>query len=279
MKILESLKDWQCERREFDISGTRTKQNTIGFIPTMGALHNGHLSLVEQARRENNVVVASIFVNPTQFNNAEDLIKYPRDIARDIEFLHGHNVDYLLLPSESEMYEDQYRFRLSECEESKILCGAFRPGHFDGVLTVVMKLLNLVRANRCYMGEKDFQQMRLIKRMASTFFIETEIVACPIVRESSGLAMSSRNERLSAIGRVYASKLFETLKTADSSAIALRELSRLGFQVEYVEEHWGRRLAAVWFEGVRLIDNVSIHVSPTNNVEQGAATTTAGATP
>ena len=250
MKVFERLQGWQAARREIN--------GSVGFVPTMGALHAGHLSLVERSRQENDTTVLSIFVNPTQFNNPEDLQKYPRHVSRDIELLQRHGVDFLLLPHESEMYEDKYQFQIFEKAESQILCGAFRPGHFEGVLTVVMKLLNLAQASRCYMGEKDYQQLRLIQSMSKAFFMETEIVGCPIVREPSGLAMSSRNERLSDDGRAHAAKLFEVLSRANDAASARHELERLGFKIDYVEEHWGRRLAAVWLEGVRLIDNVAI---------------------
>lgn len=249
MKIVKNMAEWLKQRRDL---------STIGFIPTMGALHAGHLSLVDRARRENESVVVSIFVNPTQFNNAEDLKKYPRTIERDAELLQSHGVDFLLLPNEAEMYEDQYRFQVSETTESQTLCGAFRPGHFTGVLTVVMKLLNLVQADRCYMGEKDYQQLRLIQDMSRAFFIDTEIVGCPIVREKTGLAMSSRNERLSETSRVQAAKLYQVLSEIGDLEVAKGELERAGFEVEYLEDKWGRRLVAAWFEGVRLIDNIAL---------------------
>ncbi len=250
MKVFESLRAWQAARREI--------HDSVGFVPTMGALHAGHLSLVDRSRQDNTTTVVSIFVNPTQFNNLDDLQKYPRHVNRDIELMQARGVDFLLLPNENEMYEDKYQFQMFEKSESKILCGAFRPGHFEGVLTVVMKLLNLAQADRCYMGEKDYQQLRLIQNMAKAFFMKTEIVGCPTVREPSGLAMSSRNERLTPAGRAHAAKLFEILSGAQDALHARRELERLDFKVDYVEEHWGRRLSAIWYEGVRLIDNVAL---------------------
>lgn len=250
MKIFETLREWQTARAEF------AQNLRVGFVPTMGALHDGHLSLVDRSRTENDMTVVSIFVNPTQFNNADDLKNYPRHVNRDIELLQERGVDYVLLPNESEMYEDRFQYQVIENSESKILCGAFRPGHFEGVLTVVMKLLQLAQADRCYMGEKDYQQLRLVQKMARAFFMKTEIVGCPIVREKTGLAMSSRNERLSTVGRIHAAKLFEILTNARDMSGARRELESLGFRVDYIEEYWGRRFAAVWLEGVRLIDNV-----------------------
>lgn len=253
MRVFEDMSTWLNARNELTHLGS-----TIGFVPTMGALHAGHLSLVERSKRENDCTAVSIFVNPTQFNNQEDLAKYPRQISQDLELLAGYGVDVVLLPQEKEIYADGYRFKVTESDTSRILCGAHRPGHFEGVLTIVMKLLGLAQAQNCYMGEKDYQQFKLIQEMTSCFFINTQIVPCPIVREESGLAMSSRNQRLTPAGQKQASLLFEFLNKFSTNNEVKAALQENGFEVEYVEEAWGRRFVAAWIEGVRLIDNVKI---------------------
>ncbi len=222
----------------------------------MGALHDGHLSLLERARRENDLVVASVFVNPAQFNDPQDLRRYPRPVAEDVRKLEAAGADYLLLPSAEDIYPDGYRYRVTETADSAGLCGAFRPGHFDGVLTVVLKLLNLVRPARAYFGEKDYQQYRLIKGMAEAFFLDTEMIPCPTLREPDGLAMSSRNLLLEPEHRELAPELYRALRSKNSPAEIKRRLAALGFKPDYVEERWGRRFAAARLGKVRLIDNV-----------------------
>ncbi|OFZ15440.1 MAG: pantoate--beta-alanine ligase [Bdellovibrionales bacterium RBG_16_40_8] len=253
MKTFERLSDWVSLRQEL-----KQHNRTIGFVPTMGALHEGHISLVNQAKKENDFTFVSIFVNPTQFNSKEDLEKYPRSITEDISLLNAAGVDAILLPNENEIYEDNFRFKITENKFSKILCGAYRPDHFDGVLTVVMKLLGIAQADRCYMGEKDFQQYLLIKDMRESFFLKTKIISCPTIRESSGLAMSSRNERLSTENKVKAAIIYKYLHEKKTVADVRQSLEDSGFKVEYVEEIYGRRFVAAWLENVRLIDNVKI---------------------
>jgi len=253
MKTFTRVQAWRTARAS--LAG---KKSTLGFVPTMGALHKGHLSLVERSVKENDYTLVSLFVNPTQFNNKEDFEKYPNSLEEDLKLLDRAGVDFTLCPPAAEMYADDYRYKVTENQISRILCGAFRPGHFDGVLTVVMKLLGLAQAQRCYMGEKDYQQLMLIREMAENFFLPVEIIPCPTVREKSGLAMSSRNTRLSTEGRERAALIYKTLRAADNSVAAQDQLLDLGFKVEYVEEYWGRRFAAAWLENVRLIDNVQI---------------------
>ena len=224
----------------------------------MGALHAGHMSLLRRAKSENDIAVASIFVNPTQFNDPRDLKGYPRTLAGDIKKLEAEKTDFLLLPSARDMYPDAYRYRLTETAESTILCGAHRPGHFEGVLTVVMKLLNLVRADRAYFGEKDYQQFRLIRGMAEAFFVDTEIIPCPTLRETDGLAMSSRNLLLETDHRRLAPAMHKALRSKARPDEIKKQLAALGFKPDYVEERWGRRLAAAKIGKVRLIDNVKI---------------------
>lgn len=231
---------------------------TIGFVPTMGALHRGHAELVERCRRENEIAVASIYVNSSQFNDPHDLARYPRTFDDDVKLLERLGVDHIIAPGERDMYPHGYRFRIELEPVLQVLEGERRPGFLQGVLTVVLKLLQLVRPTRAYFGEKDFQQLTVVTEMAREFFLSTEIVPCATVRESSGLAMSSRNRHLSPGARNDAATLFRTLIAASDPGQARAVLESQGFAVDYVEDRWGRRLAAVFLEGVRLIDNVPL---------------------
>lgn len=249
--VSNTLAAWQTRRRS-------PEGHTIGFVPTMGALHRGHSSLVERCRAENEIVVVSIFVNPSQFNDPSDLERYPRTLDQDLAMLESLGADEVIVPGARELYPGGYRFRLEPHNCDLVLEGAHRPGFLQGVMTIVLKLLNLVGADRAYFGEKDFQQLRIVADMTREFFLPTQIIPCPTVREESGLAMSSRNALLSPQGRETAAYLFQALTTAAGCAEARAVLETRGFVVEYVEERWGRRLAAVHLEGVRLIDNVSL---------------------
>jgi pantoate--beta-alanine ligase len=224
----------------------------------MGALHRGHASLVERCRRENDIVVVSIFVNPSQFNDPNDLERYPHTLDDDLALLRRLHVDEVVLPPVSEMYPNGYRFRIEPDDRFRVMEAAYRPGFLQGVMTVVLKLLNLVRPDRAYFGEKDYQQLKVITEMVEEFFIPTEIVACPTVRAESGLAESSRNMRLAPDARHKAMLLFQSLTTATNPAEARAMLEAEGFAVDYVEEHWGRRFAAAFLDGVRLVDNVPV---------------------
>lgn len=250
MKITKTVAEW-LERRA-SIAGA------IGFVPTMGALHAGHASLMERCRAENDVVVVSIFVNPTQFNDPGDLARYPQTLDRDLKLLESCGVDEVLLPSAAELYPHGYGLRVEPGSANGFMEALFRPGFLAGVLTIVWKLFNLVRAHRAYFGEKDYQQLMAVTAMAEELFFTTKIVACPTVREESGLAMSSRNLLLSAEGRVRGSCLYRALTVSADTETARAMLEREGFAVDYVEEHWGRRFAAASLEGVRLIDNVPL---------------------
>ena len=251
MHVSSSTAEWLCRRAAL---GGRA----VGFVPTMGALHCGHAALVERCRRENQVVVASIFVNPTQFNDPKDLERYPRTLDGDLALLEELGTDEVILPSAPELYPHGYRFRIEAEELTGFMEGRNRPGFLQGVMTVVMKLLNLVRADRAYFGEKDYQQLRTVTEMAAEFFIPTAIVPCPTVRAASGLAESSRNRLLSAAGRERAAVIFRALTEASTADEAKARMEACGLAVEYVEEHWGRRFAAAFLEGVRLIDNVPL---------------------
>lgn len=230
----------------------------VGFVPTMGALHEGHLALIKKSKEENDITVVSIFVNPTQFNDKFDFENYPNTLDDDLQKLNNAEVDFLILPSYKELYSDNYRYNVTENELSKKLCGAYRPGHFDGVLTVVLKLLNIVRADFAYFGEKDFQQFLLIKDMAEAFFIDTEIISVPTIRDKDGLALSSRNVRLSKEDRKKAIRFPQLLQFDTDSEKIKAMLEEDGFKVDYIETIGDRRFGAVHIGGVRLIDNVKI---------------------
>ena len=254
MRVFRSLAQWRDFRGTLD--------GAVGFVPTMGALHAGHASLLQRSVAENELTVASIYINPTQFNDPDDLDAYPSRPAADLEFCESLGVGYVVIPPREEMYPDDYRYRVEESELSRELCGAHRPGHFTGVLTVVMKLLNLVQPRRAYFGAKDFQQYLLIRGMCEAFFMDVEIVACETVREDDGLAMSSRNALLTDASRGLAASLNRVLRSADSDRAVSEQLERLGFAVDYIVSRFGRRFAAASVPGrqapVRLIDNVEL---------------------
>jgi pantoate--beta-alanine ligase len=264
------------------IKKCRLSGESIGFVPTMGCLHQGHLSLVEKSNLQDNRTIASIFINPLQFVKGEDFERYPRTESEDLERLSHSGVDMVFLPEESMIYPAGKVLTIAEGKISKILCGFHRPGHFDGVLQVVLKLLNLVQCDRIYLGQKDYQQWLLIKLMVEELFLETEVIPCPIIRESDGLAMSSRNRYLSESQRCLAAQFPKLLKkfhdysgstsTASAEEFIFKDLQKKGFEVDYVRilnsrdlsdsEDFSipgnlRILGAVRLGKTRLIDNMA----------------------
>jgi len=255
---------------------------SIGLVPTMGALHAGHGSLFDVARRQSDCVVASIFVNPIQFNSQEDLERYPRTLDRDLEFCTEHRVDIVFAPEVTEMYPEPQRAFVEVERVSERLCGQFRPGHFRGVATVVLKLFNIIQPHRAFFGEKDAQQLAVIRKMVKDLNIPVEIVACPTVRDADGLALSSRNQHLSPEQRRVAPALYQALlaaqalisagvrEVAEAKAAALAVLAHQPLiKIEYleivdpdemqpVEVITGpvRIAAAIWLGSTRLIDNL-----------------------
>ena len=210
----------------------KTKKQSIGFVPTMGAIHFGHTSLINKAKSENDLVVCSIFVNPTQFNDPSDLLKYPRPIENDMQLLESANCDVLFLPEISEMYSpgEIWEHAFGEIE----LCyeGASRPGHFKGVGQIVYKLLSLIQPNKAYFGQKDFQQTIVVKQLVKDFRLLTEIVVCPILRADDGLALSSRNIRLNELERVDAAKIYEVLNNCKSQFLQQEAISTIQLTAE-----------------------------------------------
>jgi len=274
---------YQKARMEAEIAALKTTGMSIGFVPTMGALHDGHLALVSQAVAENDSCIVSIFVNPTQFNNATDLEKYPRDLSHDAAMLERAGCKILFAPMSDEIYtetEIKARFEFDFGGLDKVMEGKFRPGHFNGVVQIVSKLFSLIQPNKAYFGEKDYQQLAIIHRMNELFNYNVEIVDCPIIREADGLAMSSRNQRLSFEQRKNAAKISEVLFESRNFAaqIKISELTdwvigRInkvdGLNVEYFDivnaktlqtiQSWNEpsiACIAVFCGEVRLIDNI-----------------------
>jgi pantoate--beta-alanine ligase len=251
MQEIKTIQEWKDYRKKI---GTEE----LGFVPTMGALHEGHLCLVRHSLRENKKTVVSIFVNPAQFNDPDDLENYPKDYEADCRLLEKEGVDCVFQPMPKEIYADKYLYKVIEDKESKDLCGLDRPGHYDGVLSVILKFLNLIEPQKAYFGEKDYLQYKLVKGMAEAFFLKTEIIASPTIRDPDGLAMSSRNLRLNPEERELASH-FPRLLHADLTAERIREeIQSQGIDVDYIKEKHGRRYGAVNVGPVRLIDNISI---------------------
>lgn len=209
MKVIENIDEM------FETSRILKKRGkTIGFVPTMGFLHNGHMGLLEQARKECSKVIMSIFVNPIQFGQTEDYKKYPRDFERDYKIAKKAGVDYIFYPHADNMYNKDFSTFIEVKQLSNIMCGAYRPGHFSGVCTVVLKLFNIVCPNIAYFGQKDYQQFLIVKKMVENLNLGIKIIGCPIVREGDGLALSSRNKYLSEPERRNAVVLFQCLNTA-----------------------------------------------------------------
>lgn len=253
MQVIESIaayREWRA-----------TVAGSLGFVPTMGALHIGHESLIARSVAECDATVLSIYVNPTQFDNPDDLAGYPDHRDKDLQIAEKRGVDVVFAPRFEEIYPDGFRYQVDETELSRVLCGAHRAGHFTGVLTVVMKLLNIVAPQRAYFGEKDFQQFELIRGMAEAFFLPVTIVPCPTVREPSGLAFSSRNLNLTEEDKTLAPLMHQLISSDLDDASVIEQLTEAGFSVDYIESRGSRRYAAARLgrgaREVRLVDNVA----------------------
>ncbi|RFD20945.1 pantoate--beta-alanine ligase [Komagataeibacter melaceti] len=280
METINTVNDLRMRVRAWKQAGLR-----VGVVPTMGALHAGHLSLVRAARAQADRVITTVFVNPMQFDNADDLTTYPRTLEADARLLADAGVDVLYAPTAAQMYPPGFATRITVSGVSEGLCGGARPGHFDGVATVVCKLFMQTLADCAFFGEKDFQQVQVIRRMVADLDLPIEIVTCPTMREPDGLALSSRNRRLDAEQRKAALTLPRTLEdcareiaagadVAQTLAQATARLAAAGFDpVDYVElraeadlqpvgkmapDTRARLLAAAWMGSVRLIDGVPV---------------------
>lgn len=277
MKLFSGKAELKCF-----LSEARNKGLTVGFVPTMGALHPGHISLVARARAETDVVVCSIFVNPVQFNNADDLKKYPRTLASDMALLEPAGCDVVFNPGDEEMYPDEILEKFDFGQLDKVMEGRFRPGHFDGVAVVVKRLFDIVAPDKAYFGMKDFQQVAIVRSMMRQTNSAVELIACPIVRESDGLAMSSRNVRLSPPARALAPFIHATLQWGlglmahhspgeVTGSVLNRFKTHPEFEPEYFEivdpvtllpvdtfdpQKPAVACIAVWLDQVRLIDNM-----------------------
>lgn len=277
MKVIHTIKDLQAE-----LSALKAQGKKVGLVPTMGALHAGHASLVKRSVKENDVTVVSVFVNPTQFNDKNDLEKYPRTLDADCRLLEDCRATFVFAPSVSEMYPQPDTRRFSYAPLDTVMEGAFRPGHFNGVCQIVSKLFDAVKPHRSYFGEKDFQQLAIIREMVRQMQFDLEIVGCPIVREEDGLALSSRNARLSAGERENALNISRTLFKSRTFAAnhSVSETQKMveeaiaaapGLRLEYFEIVDGNTLQKIanWDEtsyavgcitvfcgDVRLIDNI-----------------------
>lgn len=227
MKICKTKKELSAV-----LALAKTNKQSIGFVPTMGAIHIGHTSLISKAKSENDMVVCSIFVNPTQFNDPSDLLKYPRPIENDMQLLESVNCDVLFLPEISEMYSPDEIWEHSFGEIELCWEGASRPGHFKGVGQIVYKLLSLIQAHKAYFGQKDFQQTIVVKQLVKDFHLLTEIVVCPILRASDGLALSSRNIRLNELERVDATKIYKVLTDCKSQFLQQEAISTIQLTAE-----------------------------------------------
>lgn len=287
MKTFEQIQSLQSY-----LSDLRSADRTIGFVPTMGALHQGHLSLLKSAKMKCDVVVVSIFVNPTQFNDQGDFDTYPRELARDRSALESNGCDVLFHPSREEMYPKEHKESFDFGRLTNVLEASFRPGHFDGMATIVKQLIGIVKPDAAFFGEKDFQQLAIIRRLAEQEKFQTEIIGCPIVREDNGLAMSSRNERLTEEQKEIAANISRVLfamqeKIGETPPQQLAEWGREqlesvdGLRLEYLEivdrktfekaENWNTTggtvvLVAAHVGNVRLIDNLKL-----SKVGQGRA--------
>ena len=268
------------------ITSLRNEGKSIGFVPSMGALHEGHLSLVKQCISDNDICVVSIFVNPTQFNNTEDLVKYPRNLEKDCLYLEKAGVDIVFAPSVEEIYPQPDTRQFDFDQLDKVMEGEHRPGHFNGVAQVVSRLFDIIKPDMAYFGEKDFQQLAIIREMVKQLELNVQIIPMPIVRETSGLALSSRNERLNAKQRLDAVKISEVLLSLSKNRkkYSVDELQKIlvekinaveSLKVEYFDivdgyslqsiRHWSDTkyavgCIAVFCGDVRLIDNVTYYI-------------------
>lgn len=250
MQIIKDVKQWQEIRNSI-------LNKKLGFVATLGNLHDGHASLIKRSVLENDITILSIFLNPTQFNNMQDLQNYPKTQEADINLAKSLKVDYLLCFKAEQLYPDNYTYKVTEHSDyGASMENEFRPNHFTGMLTIVLKLLFLTRPNKTYFGEKDYQQLTLVKGLVEAFLLETEVINCPTIRNKKGFPLSSRNNLLTVEDLDKAS-IFSKLLVSNLSIDEIKQsLTDEGFIVDYITKHQNRIYGAVWLGGIRLIDNV-----------------------
>lgn len=256
MHIIDNRADLTAQ-----VQGWRSAGERIAFVPTMGALHDGHLSLVDLAKTHGQRVIVSIFVNPTQFAPHEDFDSYPRTAEADCEKLRGRGVDAVYFPQEDEIYQDGRKSPVQPSDAAQGLETAFRPHFFEGVVNIVWRLFDHVKPDAAIFGEKDFQQLQVIRQMVEAHSLPIEIIGAPIARDTHGLALSSRNAYLSPDDLHIARQLNKILFAVRDGDMTLEDapdaLLKVGFdKIDYVDQRWGRTLAAAWLGKTRLIDNV-----------------------
>ncbi len=260
------------------VNENKKNNKKIAFVPTMGALHHGHITLIKNAKKNADIVIVSIFINKAQFNDLNDYQRYPQNLECDIKMLEDANVDALFCPSNEEIYDENFSFKIIPTSMVDCLCAKDRVGHFDGVALIITKFFNIVKPHFAFFGEKDFQQLAIIKKLVKDLDFDVEIFGVETVRESSGLAMSSRNQRLSESSKIKASMIYKTLNEIKINPQTIegkkRELLANGFEkIDYLEirnednlklnmnlfsAQKRRIFIAVYLEGVRLIDNLSL---------------------
>ena len=267
MKLIQKIDELRAE-----LAACRKDGKSVGLVPTMGALHAGHASLVKRAVAENDVVVVSDFVNPTQFNDKNDLLKYPRTLEADCKLLEAEGVTFVFAPAVEEIYPEPDTRQFDNAPLDVVMEGKYRPGHFNGVCQIVSKLFLIVEPNRAYFGEKDFQQLAIIREMVRKYPFDMEIVGCPIVREADGLALSSRNARLSAEQRVQALQISKTLfasvdfakshTLAETKAFVEKAIADAeGLELEYFEIVDGNTLQNVseWEDSAYIVGCITVY--------------------
>ncbi|PHQ81621.1 MAG: pantoate--beta-alanine ligase [Coxiella sp. (in: Bacteria)] len=253
MKIIKSPTEFMAYRR------TLPSAQPIGFVPTMGCLHPGHAALLQQSCTDNEVTVLSIFVNPTQFNNASDLTNYPITINQDLALAESLGVDCVFMPTPEAMYPDKFHYKMITTDPlSTRHEGEHRPGHYDGVLSIVLKLLLIVKPQHVYFGEKDFQQVTFVQRMSAAYFLDCDVITCPTVREASQLPLSSRNARLNDEQRQRADRFATILHNETDVEKIKQQLTAANIEVEYVAQEGDRLFAAVRIDDIRLLDTFEI---------------------
>ena len=259
MNVLRTLKELDNY-----VCGKKQTGKKIGFVPTMGFLHDGHISLINLSNRESDITIASIYVNPSQFNEANDFKKYPKDEVNDLMLLDSNFCDAVFIPTQHEI-ESLPKVLIDLSGLDEIMEGRYRPGHFKGVVEVVYRLFSVVMPDKAFFGEKDFQQLQIIKKMVQDIKLPIKIIGAPILREANGLAMSSRNSRLTLEARDRAGFIYDVLNSFHESKRSLleKQLLESGFELEYLEEYdFGsqkRVFIAGVYNGVRLIDNIQLN--------------------